>query len=272
MRAHAMLTGHFFIKSITINGLHHLSKNKPSLIASTHPNSFLDSVVLQTNQPKPIWSLARGDAFKKKFVAEFLDTVKMIPIFRLSEGKENLSKNNFTFDKCKALFKEKEAVIIFSEGICKNQTSLLPLKKGTARLTFEAWNEGVDVPVLPMAITYDSFKKWGKVINLNIGNPILQSEFDLEKLPAQLINEFNEKLKTGIENELSYNFKDRGFFARPLYYLGWVLNFPLYFFIQWIVGKKFGRTIFYDSIAYFALYFLLPFYWLILGFTIYSII
>ncbi|SOE21474.1 Acyltransferase [Spirosomataceae bacterium TFI 002] len=271
MRAHASLIGFFYIKSFSLKGKEHLPKNAPALIASTHPNSFLDSVVLQIKQPIPVWSLARGDAFKKKMVAEFLDTVKMIPIFRLSEGKENLSKNNFTFDKCKELFRKNQYVIIFSEGICKNPKELLPLKKGTARLALEAWEEGINVPVVPMGITYDTFKKWGKVINLHIGSPILQSDIDTTQSHAIQVKEFNDKLAPAIEKNLLYDFKPTGFLKNPLYYLGWVINFPLYFFIQWIVGKKFGRTIFYDSIAYFALYFLLPFYWLILGLIIYSI-
>lgn len=264
MRAHAWLVSQLYVKSITISGKEYFRKDRGSLAAATHPNSFLDSILCQVNMSKPLWSLARGDAFKKGIVGWILSAVKMLPIYRLSEGKQYMAKNDQTFDNCKALFEIKESVIIFSEGICRNQTKLLPLKKGTARLAIDSWKRGIDLDVIPTAITYNNFKSWGKVVNINYDKPIVASDFDLQQEDSLLVKEFNEKLKTRIENNLSYEFKDNGFLKNPIYYLGWLVNFPLYFLIQFVAKKKFAKTVFFDSVAYFGVYVLLPIYWLIL--------
>lgn len=271
MRVHAWIIGLLYVKSINIKGKENFDTKRGALLAATHPNSFLDSIVCQINLKKPIWSLARGDAFKKGFIGFILTTVKMLPIYRLSEGKHNMVKNEATFEDCKELFKLKENVIIFSEGLCKNQTKLLPLKKGTARLAIDSWKRDINVQVIPTSITYNDFKSWGRIVNINYNKAIEASDFDLSTDDATLVNVFNEKLKQGIEEQLSYDFKDNGFFKNPVYYIGWLINFPLYLLIGWLVKKKFGKTIFYDSIMYFALYLLVPIYVPILLISLFSI-
>ena len=87
----------------------------PKIIACNHPNSFFDAINIAVQYPKPIYFLARGDAFKKPLVARFLKSLHLIPIYRLSEGKENLSKNMETFEMCLTLLKQNQTILIFSE-------------------------------------------------------------------------------------------------------------------------------------------------------------
>jgi 1-acyl-sn-glycerol-3-phosphate acyltransferase len=61
----------------------------------------------------------------------------MFPVYRVSEGVENLNSNYETFKGCKTLFRKKGIVLIFSEGKCINEWHLRPLKKGTARLAIK---------------------------------------------------------------------------------------------------------------------------------------
>ena len=71
----------------------------PLLIASKHPNSFLDAIILATLIERPVYSLTRGDTFKKKSYALLLQSLNMLPVYRMSEGAENLEQNYETFDK-----------------------------------------------------------------------------------------------------------------------------------------------------------------------------
>ena len=56
-----------------------LKKQGPLLLASNHPNSFLDAVILDILFEQPIWSLARGDVFKNKFISRILTSLKNVP-------------------------------------------------------------------------------------------------------------------------------------------------------------------------------------------------
>jgi len=149
-----------------------LNEQGPVLIAANHPNSFLDAIILATLFKNPVYSLARGDAFHKKIIAKILASFNMLPVYRVSEGVENLEHNYSTFDACRDLFKQQKIVLIFSEGRCINEWHLRPLKKGTARLALAAWEQNIPLKVLPLGINYSNFKKFGKTLKLNFGNII----------------------------------------------------------------------------------------------------
>jgi 1-acyl-sn-glycerol-3-phosphate acyltransferase len=106
-----------------------LKKKGPLLLACNHPNSFLDAAILAELFKHPVYSLARGDVFKKPFYIKLLKALKILPIYRNSEGIENLNINYETFDSCKEIFKQKGIVLIFCEGQCINEWHLRPLKK-----------------------------------------------------------------------------------------------------------------------------------------------
>ena len=142
------------------------------MLACNHPNSFLDSVILDTLFQQPIWSLARGDVFKKAFYIRLLTALKILPVYRTSEGVENLAENYKTFDACITILKGNGVITIFSEGKCINEWHLRPLKKGTARLSIKAWEENIPLQILPVGINYSSFNRFGKNVFLNFGTPI----------------------------------------------------------------------------------------------------
>jgi 1-acyl-sn-glycerol-3-phosphate acyltransferase len=142
-----------FCRRVIINKPTLLKEKGPLLLASNHPNSFLDSVIIDTLFEQPIWSLARGDVFKNKFATRILTAMKILPVYRTSEGVENLSTNYKTFDSCVELFRRDAIVMIFSEGKCINEWQLRPLKKGTARLAIKAWEENIPLKVLPVVST-----------------------------------------------------------------------------------------------------------------------
>jgi 1-acyl-sn-glycerol-3-phosphate acyltransferase len=48
------------------------------LLASNHPNSFLDAIILDVLFKKSIWSLTRGDVFKHKFISGTLPALKNV--------------------------------------------------------------------------------------------------------------------------------------------------------------------------------------------------
>jgi len=126
----------------------------------------------------------------------------LLPVYRTSEGVENLEYNYTTFDACKDVFRQNGIVIIFSEGRCINEWHLRPLKKGTARLATGSWEEGIDVTVLPVGLNYNSFRNFGKNVVIKFGAPIDREEVMQHQTDGKMFLTFNEQLRTELENQV----------------------------------------------------------------------
>lgn len=258
----------FFLKDVKVTGKQNIPKDKAVMFASFHPNSFLDAIILNCLVDRPVWSLARGDAFKRPWVRDFLHKICMMPIYRISEGKENLEKNDETFDKCFKVFQDNGQVLIFSEGLCTNQTQLLPLKKGTARLALQTWYEGVDVVVIPTAVNYSQYTSIGKKITINFSTPIPKNDFE-DTLPnGTNVVKFNKALQSGLEQSITRNFNFTSW-RTVFFYLMYALNFPVYSIVKTIVKSKTKGTVFFDSIYLGILVVALPLYWILVASLVY---
>ena len=248
----------------------------PLILACNHPNSFLDAVLLDLLFQQPIWSLTRGDAFINRFVGKILHSLNMLPVYRPSEGVENLSENYNTFDKCIEIFRNNGVVLIFSEGLCVNEWHLRSLKKGTARLAIKCQDENIPLKILPVGINYSSFSRFGKNIFLNFGNIFTMEGFDATVSEGVRNMAFNEHLKKELE-PLVYEIEKTDttkqkelldikpstlsniLLAVPSFF-GWLIHAPLYLPARYIVFKYFKGTVHNDSVLIAVLFFTYPFY------------
>lgn len=263
-------------RKIVINDPAVLSRKGPILLAANHPNSFLDSILLDTVFQEPVWALARGDAFRNETHAKLLRQLKIMPVYRTSEGAENLNVNYQTFNSCVNLFQQKSIVTIYSEALCVNEWHLRPLKKGTARLAIQAWDAGIPLEVIPVGINYSSFTLFGKNVHLNFGTPITSKEVPPLASDGQRNNLFNQKLTAAMQ-ELVYEIPDTAYvllekklgvpisnIEKFLWWLpakiGQLLHYPLYAPIKNYAQKKFKNTGHIDSVISSLLLLTYPFY------------
>ncbi len=265
-----------FCRKIIINHPERLKMNGPLLLAANHPNSFLDAIILDILFKKPIWSLARGDVFKKPFYIKLLTKLKILPVYRTSEGVGNLDINYKTFDGCKEIFKNDGIVLMFSEGKCINEWHLRLLKKGTARLAISTWQEGIDLKVLPVGINYNSFRKFGKNIFLNFGTLITREEILAVDTDGKKNLAFNDKLNkelaqlvfeispTDIKRKKELLFVKQSNVAKIVLaipaLIGFFLNAPLYLPLRFFTKTKTKDTDHHDSVLLALLIFTYPFY------------
>jgi 1-acyl-sn-glycerol-3-phosphate acyltransferase len=265
-----------FCRKIIVNNRTILKKQGPLLLASNHPNSFLDAIILDILFEKPIWSLARGDVFKNSFIRSVLSALKIFPVYRTSEGVENLNINYSTFDGCKKLFRQNGIVSIFSEGKCINEWHLRPLKKGTARLAISAWEDNIPLEVLPVGINYSSFRRFGKNVMINFGNMISKEDIPWTASEGIRYQSFNKQLqeqlsslvyeidKNDIEKKQTLLEKKPSKLSKAIFFIpgliGWLLHFPLYVPVQKFTYKKTAHNDHYDSILAAFLIFTYPLY------------
>lgn len=281
----ARIAVHFYCRKIVINHSDLLHERGPMILAANHPNSFLDAIILASIFKSPIYSLARGDAFAGKLVAKILRSFNMMPVYRVSEGVENLEHNYTTFQTCQNLFEKNKIILIFSEGRCINEWHLRPLKKGTARLALTAWHHDIALKVLPVGINYSSFRRFGKVVHLNFGKMINRTDIHQDHFQGKDINEFNSELKLQLEGlvyeidkndkgKLAEYFKETSSLTKKITLLvpatiGYILNGPLYFLIHSIIKNRANDH--YDSVMTGMLFLFYPLYVLLVTLSIFVI-
>jgi 1-acyl-sn-glycerol-3-phosphate acyltransferase len=273
-----------YCRRLRINKKDLLQLNGPVLICCNHPNSFLDAIVISALFKKPIYSLARGDVFKHSLISRILNSLKMFPVFRNTEGAENMGQNYDTFDACKEIFQRNGIVLIFSEGRCINEWHLRKLMKGTARLALSSWEAGIPLKILPTGINYQSFTRFGKNIELNFGSYIKQEHIIQDGGFGKTVQQFNDVLTQQLQllvheidsTDLS---KKKAIMGVDLPVaikltllipagLGWLLNLPLWLPLK-LIAKKYGANNgHYDSILVGLLFIFYPIFLLLLGFLI----
>lgn len=250
------------------------------MLACNHPNSFLDSVILNTLFTQPVWSLARGDVFKKPAHRKLLGQLRILPVYRTSEGVENLGENYKTFDDCIRLFRENQLITIYSEGKCINEWHLRPLKKGTARLAIRAWYEHIPLRILPVGLNYSSFSRFGKNVFINFGDIIDSSCIAGIETDGQRNQEFNNRLRTQLE-QLVYEIPgdNKQLLAEKLAVpvprllkcilwlpavAGWLINLPAFLFARHTALRKLKEPGHYDSVVIGILLLIYPMYLLLI--------
>ncbi len=278
------LAAKIFCRKIIINHPGLLKIDGPVLLACNHPNSFLDAILLDILFVKPIWSLARGDVFKKPFYSKLLSNLKMLPVYRSSEGVENLETNYKTFDACKEIFRNQGIVLMFSEGKCINEWHLRPLMKGTARLAISSWQDGIDVKVLPVGINYSSYRRFGKNVFINFGNLITNDGNNNIETDGRKNLAFNNRLKDELQElvfEISTTDKkqqEKQLACRPGInkkilsflpaFLGLLFHSLLYLPVRYFTSTRAGITDHFDSVLIALLVLLYPVYLFLVTFIL----
>ena len=274
------LAAKIFCRKIIINKPELLNEKGPMILACSHPNSFLDAVLMDILFEQPIWSLTRGDAFLNKRITNLFYKLKMLPVYRPSEGVENLSENYKTFDSCIELFKRDQIVLIFSEGLCVNEWHLRSLKKGTARLAYKCQQENIPLKILPVGINYSSFKRFGKNLFVNLGNIFMANDLDKNLSDGVWYQVFNNRLQEElrplvyeIEKEDKARQKELLKIEIPLFTkiflaipaaIGWLVHAPFYLPIKYWVHKKYEDSGHVDAMQITIPLFIYPVYLLLI--------
>jgi len=229
----------------------------PLLIIANHPNSFLDALIIGSYYKRRVYFLARGDAFKKPIHRFLLESLNMIPVYRLREGKEFLHLNDYAFNKSIDLLSKGYAVLIFIEGTCINSHELQPFKKGTARIL-----EGIQKlniqPIIQIAgIAYNQLKGIGKTVNLIVSEMTNISSIQNSRDRVLFNQIVFEQLKENIiVPTIPTKFNTNHFLYR--------IHQSYYNFIKKIVAEKTKGSVFFDSVLFAILLFSYPLFLLFL--------
>jgi len=195
---------HIFYRRTEVRGRQKFKPNDPILFAPNHQNALMDALVFVTTLPQQPIFLARADIFKSKLVTRFLNFIKMMPVYRIRDGYENLAKNQEVFDRCTEILKSGHSLCMFPEGNHNDKRFFRPLKKGLARIAFEAEDKcdfTLGLKIIPCGIDYSSYENVRGRLTVSYGEPI--TIMDLRDLyrsdPQKAMKELNNRIRINIE-------------------------------------------------------------------------
>ena len=171
-----------YYRPYIVVGEENIPRDAPFIFAANHLNALMDALAMLSIMPwrHSIVFLARADMFRNKTAAFWLDYVKIMPAFRIRDGRENMTQNNDTFLKSVAVLHAGNAIGILPEGNQGTQRKMRPLQKGICRIAFtaqEKYGQEKKVKVVPVGLDYGDFIKYGKHIIINIGKPIEVADY-----------------------------------------------------------------------------------------------
>nr|WP_319270252.1 1-acyl-sn-glycerol-3-phosphate acyltransferase [uncultured Draconibacterium sp.] len=165
---------------IILTGEAYIPKNKPILFAPNHQNALSDPMaILLHTKFQPVW-LARADIFKPGIITLALRFLKIMPVYRIRDGKDQLAKNEKTFADSIKVLENNCALALFPEAAHSAKRQMLSHKKAVPRIVFQAEEKAdsnLDIHIVPTGIYYSSYWKFNRTVLVNFGEPIKVNDF-----------------------------------------------------------------------------------------------
>ena len=195
LRAYAMFGFKNYYRRIQVAGRENIPYGSHFIITPSHQNALMDAMaVLFSANKSPIVFLARADIFKNKRQENLLTQFKMLPIYRIRDGLQELSKNEEIFERSVNVVANKVPVCLMPEGNHGDKRRLRNFVKGAFRMAFKAQEvtgENNDVFVLPVGIDFQHYWKFHQDLLIVIGKPVNVNEY---------MPEYNENQPKGINS------------------------------------------------------------------------
>jgi 1-acyl-sn-glycerol-3-phosphate acyltransferase len=192
----------FYSKKITVVGKENIPKKGAVIFVVNHPNGLIDPLYVTTTNKRQNHFLVRAASFKHPIIKKILSSLYLMPIFRIRDGIQQLANNQEIFEKCHAILKKKETLMIFPEGSHSKRRTIRLLNKGFTRIVFGALEKHKDLEVLviPVGVTYQHLSDFPAKVSVHYGVPIasrtIYESHPLPKSVQLLKEEISKQLKT----------------------------------------------------------------------------
>ena len=181
-----------------VHGLENLPTDGAYIIAPCHQQALMEPLAVLNFAPKPPVFLARADIFAKPVIRAILTFLKILPVYRMRDGMDNLAKNNDIFEKSRAVLLDGFPLCLMAEGRHNNRHQLLPLVKGMFRIAGETQRKLGDHPlyIVPTGIDFDEYERPYSNLVVHIGKPIAVQPFmeTFEENEPVALNQMRETL------------------------------------------------------------------------------
>jgi 1-acyl-sn-glycerol-3-phosphate acyltransferase len=204
LKIYQLLVFHLFYKRVEVIGRKNIPYGSPIIFTPNHQNALMDAlIVLDTAKINPVF-MARADIFKNPVLKKILTFLKMLPIYRIRDGADELSKNDDTFNICLDILRDCYSVCLMPEGNHGDKRRLRSLVKGTFRIAFRAQEDFGDknsVKIVPVGIDFQHYQHIQQDLLIIYGAPIEVSEYmdAYRENPAKAMNTIKDRLSMELE-------------------------------------------------------------------------
>ncbi|MBK0391195.1 MFS transporter [Ramlibacter algicola] len=132
-----------------IRGEQHIPLEGPALLACNHV-SFVDAVLLMAASPRPIVFVMDHRIFRTPVLGWLFRLAKAIPV---APQKDDPAVYEAAFERAAQVLRDGDLLLIFPEGAITRDGELQEFKGGIAKILERASADGIDPPVVPMALT-----------------------------------------------------------------------------------------------------------------------
>lgn len=154
--------------------------NEHLIFTPNHQNALMDALAVEFSFKNQFVFAARSDIFRKKFIANLLYFLKILPVYRIRDGFDSLKKNQKIFRKIMDVIQNKNGFVIMPEGDHSGFRRLRPLRKGFARVAFqaeEASNYSLKIKIVPVGVNFSKYESYRSEVLVVFGEPISVSEY-----------------------------------------------------------------------------------------------
>ena len=203
---YVLLAYDFAFSRISIRGTENIPTDGAVIFAPNHTNAFMDAFTVLKVAKRPVVFVARADVFRNPIAAKVFNFLKIMPIMRMRDGRENLKKNDKIMQTAVEVLKNGVPFGIFCEGTHRMKHSILPLVKGIFRIAIqadEALQGEMPVYIVPIGIEYGSYTRYRSTISVQVGEAFDVSEFNKmhsDKTQPELMNLMRDELSLRISS------------------------------------------------------------------------
>ncbi len=233
-------------KNIVVTGRHLIPEDKPIIFAPNHQNALMDPLALVCTNPHQSFWLARADIFKSKRARPILKYLRLIPVYRIRDGKENLTNNKQIFEQVIGILENKQTIALFPEAAHSGKRQMLPHKKAIPRIALEAEEKNhfnLDLQIVPVGIFYSHYWSFNRLLIVSYGEPIAIDKYKEEYTdnPQKAMISLREEIHNRISPiTLQINSKT---------------HYSEYENIRQVVGRAYAENYFFDAKPELQLYY-----------------
>jgi len=193
LRTCVSIASFFFFKKRDVHFAEPLPKDKkPMIFVGNHQCTFMDPMQIGIGDNYSPSFMTRADAFSNPFLRKFMFAIRLSPIYRLNDGLDFIEKNELVFNNAIEQLEANLQFVIFGEGSHSSERRLRLLKKGFARIGFDALernNGTLDVQVVPVGVEYWDFVKMHQNLLVSYGKPIALKDYweDYQENPKKTL-------------------------------------------------------------------------------------
>jgi 1-acyl-sn-glycerol-3-phosphate acyltransferase len=173
----------FYYKEIKLVNVESVPKTGAVMFLGNHQSALMDALFIAAKSGRFTYFLTRASVFQNVIIEKILRSLLMIPVYRVRDGWNKISKNNAIFKDCGELLGQNNALSLFPEGNHNIKRMVRPLSKGFTRIIHEALDQYPDLELnlVPVGFNYKHAEKFGDSVSLYFGNPITLKSADIAK-------------------------------------------------------------------------------------------